>query len=334
MMYSWQHTLFAQLATQRATLPHALLLSGRRGIGKADFARHLASALLCEAPQPSGDACGTCPACGWFNSGNHPDYRAITLSDGDNDEEEGDESPKKKAPTQIGINQIRALTGFMTTSTHRAGLRVVLIDPADALNTHAANALLKSLEEPLPGTLYLLVCHQPRRLPATVRSRCQHQPMPLPNPTEARVWLVAQGVTDPDLFLALCAGAPLEARVVAAEGSSARTVFMSALLRTDITLVGLSELATKIPMVQLVDWLQRFSYDLMEQKYLGQARFHIDLAKQQSALAAHLDAYDLLAWEKQLSEARRVVNHPLNPRLFVESLLAPWMTLRAAAGSY
>ena len=67
MMYSWQHALFAQLAAQRATLPHALLLSGRRGIGKADFARHLARALLCEAPQPSGDACGTCPACGWFN---------------------------------------------------------------------------------------------------------------------------------------------------------------------------------------------------------------------------------------------------------------------------
>jgi len=158
--------------------------------------------------------------------------------------------------------------------------------------------------------------------------------MPMPNLTEAREWLVAQGVTDPDLSLALCAGAPLEARAMAAEGSAARTAFMSALLRADMTLVGLSELATKIPMVQVVDWLQRFSYDLVEQKYLGQARFHIDLAKQQSALAVHLDAYDLLTWEKQLRDARRVINHPLNPRLFVESLLAPWMILRSAAGSY
>lgn len=334
MIYSWQHTLFAQLTAQHATLPHALLLSGRRGIGKADFARHLARALLCEARQTDGDACGTCPACGWFDAGNHPDYRAITLSDGDNDEEEGDESPRKKAPTQIGVNQIRALTDFMTTSTHRAGLRVILIDPADALNTHAANALLKSLEEPLPDTLYLLVCHQPRRLPATVRSRCQHQPMPMPNLTEAREWLVAQGVTTPDLSLALCAGAPLEARAMATEGSTARAAFMSALLRADMTLVGLSELATKIPIVQVVDWLQRMSYDLVEQKFLGHTRFHMDLANQQSALAAHLEVYDLLAWEKQLRDARRVANHPLNPRLFVESLLVPWVVLCSTAGSH
>jgi DNA polymerase-3 subunit delta' len=334
MIYPWQRTLFAQWIAQRATLPHAVLLSGPRGIGKGDFARHLARSLLCEAPQTDGDACGTCPACGWFDAGNHPDYRAVTLSDGDNDDEEGDESSRKKPPTQIGINQIRALSDFMTTSTHRAGLRVVLIDPADALNTHAANALLKSLEEPLPNTLYLLVCHQPRRLPATVRSRCQHQPMPMPTITQARGWLVGQGVAAPDLPLALCAGAPLEARAMAAENSAARTSFMSALLRADTTLVGLSELAIKIPMVQVVDWLQRFSYDLMEQKFLGQPRFHIDLTKQQLPLATHLDVYDLLAWEKQLRDARRVVNHPLNPRLFAESLLAPWMALRSSAGAY
>ncbi|HUX25456.1 MAG TPA: DNA polymerase III subunit delta', partial [Burkholderiales bacterium] len=161
----------------RDKLPHALLFHGRAGIGKLHLAQVLAQSLLCENRSDIGLACGTCPACAWFTSGNHPDFRLVqpeVLAPAQEDGEagEGGEEGKKKPSKQIKIEQIRALSDFLNVGSHRNGYRVVLIYPAESMNPGSANALLKSLEEPSSGVVFLLISHQPSKLLATVRSRC------------------------------------------------------------------------------------------------------------------------------------------------------------------
>ena len=153
----WHTVEFERILAETTSLPHAILIQGRHGIGKAAFAHTLAQALLCESPEPSGAACGRCAACHWLDAGTHPDYRQIepeSFAEADAEEQGGD---KKKASLQIVIDQIRVLPEFIGISSHRGGPKVVLIHPAEALNINAANALLKSLEEPPARTYFCLL---------------------------------------------------------------------------------------------------------------------------------------------------------------------------------
>ena len=327
MIHPWQAKLFRQLAGERGHLPQALLLYGPQGLGKTEFACHLAQALLCESPLPDGAPCDACPACNWFAAGNHPDFRHLR-PEPDAAEAEGGESSPRKGSAQIGVDAVRDLAGFATTSTHRDGLRVVLVEPAEALNVHAANALLKTLEEPRPGSLFLLVSHAPARLPATIRSRCRSVPFHPPQASEARNWLAQAGVQHPELFLALAGGAPLEALRLARQDNGPRSEFLRRLTDPSQSLVQVSEFVARMPVPDWLGWLQRWAHDLVSQKLAGEARYHVDFQDEAARLAARADLYDLLAWERTLREARRLEHHPLNPRLLAESLLAPLLAMR------
>jgi len=138
---------WTQLGARRAQLPHALLISGQRGVGKSELAWAFAESLLCETPTATAQACGSCAACGWLALGNHPDFRllqpdAMAAEEG----ESPDGSGKKKPSQQITIDQVRALDEFLHVGTHRDGARVILVNPAEAMNRSTANSLLKSLE--------------------------------------------------------------------------------------------------------------------------------------------------------------------------------------------
>ncbi len=329
MIYPWQTSLFARFSSRRQALPHALLLHGGRGLGKTDFALTLAQSLLCEAPQDSGGACGQCAACRWFDTGNHPDFRWVSLQEEAPPEDDtASEGKSKKAATQITVDAVRALSGFMTTSTHRQGMRIVLIAPADALNVNAANALLKPLEEPLPDTLILLVSDEPGRLAATIRSRCQNVRFDLPSAAEAQAWLAQQGIEETSLFLALAGGAPLEAKRLAAENTGLRVALLRLLASPEASLAQLSEQAIKMPTPEWIGWLQRWAHDLVEQKLVGHPRYHLDFSEALGRMAPQADLFDLLSWEHQLREARRLAQHPLSARLLAESLLAPGLAMR------
>jgi DNA polymerase-3 subunit delta' len=125
----------------------------------------------------------------------------------------------KTASKEIKIEQIRSLADFMNISTHRQGLRVVVLYPAEALNMPASNALLKTLEEPPPGTVFLLASNGLDRLLPTILSRCRKFALPMPDHAEALAWLQAQGVQDADGWLREQGGAPLAALAQAETGS-------------------------------------------------------------------------------------------------------------------
>jgi DNA polymerase-3 subunit delta' len=141
---------WAQLVARRAQLPHALLIAGQAGMGKFDLARHFAAFLLCESPTAATQACGVCAACGWLAQGNHPDFRLLQPEALAEESTDGAETSARKKPSQqITIDQVRALDEFLHVGTHRHGARVILINPAEAMNRSTANSLLKSLEEPI-----------------------------------------------------------------------------------------------------------------------------------------------------------------------------------------
>lgn len=182
----WQQrplqTALAALAAGR--LGHALLLGGAARLGKRAVADALAARLLCPTPGADELACGRCRGCQLFAAGTHPDFLGIGL-------EVNEKTDKLRS--EITIDQVRRLGRQLALTPRLGGAQVAVLDPADALNTSAFNALLKTLEEPMPGRYLLMVSAHPARLPATIRSRCQRLEFRIPGRDEAREWLLAAG---------------------------------------------------------------------------------------------------------------------------------------------
>jgi len=212
--YPWLAEPWREL-TERAArdaLGHAYLLCGREGLGKYAFAESFARGLLCENRPASGQACGSCRGCLLNSSGNHPDLKLLTLEE------------ERKS---IVIDQVRELIEFFTLKAHYHGRKIGIVYPADTMNTAAANALLKILEEPPASALLILVASRPAMLPATIHSRCQRINFALPPWDVRERWLRDELATrdkSPKLDeLTLC-GAPLE---VLAQLDSSRPQLMN-----------------------------------------------------------------------------------------------------------
>lgn len=331
VLYPWHVTPWQQLQQMRARLPHAILFHGPQGTGKTSFAEAFARSLLCTSPRPDGQACGECEACGWFSQYAHPDYRRLrpeVLDDepGDDGDEDGEarKGGKSKAPSkEIKIDQVRALGDFMNVSTHRQGLRVVLLYPAEALNMASANALLKTLEEPPPATVFLLVSHAIERLLPTILSRCRKFALPMPVFDDARAWLQQQDVADAADWLAEQGGAPLAALDAARSGvRETQDELLRVLARPDTDMaLKLAERLQKAPMPELVLWQQRWLHDLLALKLCGRIRYYPRYRKELDALARRADTPALLHAIRSAGERRAVAEHPLSARLFIEDLL-------------
>lgn len=324
LLFPWQTKSWAQLIRGRERLSHALLLTGDPGIGKRRFAEYLAQFLLCESSEKLTEPCGVCEGCRWYLSGNHPDFRLLAPEEQAEEAEEG--KTKRKSPL-IKVETIRDLIDFVNLTAHRQGAKVVLLDPAEAMNSAAANAFLKMLEEPPSGVSFILVAHHWRRLLPTIRSRCRVFPLPVPDVHAASQWLSAQGVVNPGMHLAHTGGAPLAALDDAhAEWQAQRSAFLDHIANPaslDVLAVAAELEKAKLDTELVVDWMQKWVHDLIGLGLAQRIRYYPDRHEDLGRLAVR--ANNLVGFTDQLRDARRLAHHPLNQRLVFESILFAYL---------
>lgn len=316
----WQQSLWHSLSERSAgeKLPHALLLHGSAGVGKGHLARLLALSLLCNEPQHSLP-CGQCHACRMYAAGSHPDFFLANTSYGvqdDTDEDDGKSRKSRKPATpsrQIKIDCIRDLIHFGNHAAHQGGKRVAIIEPADLLNPNAANALLKTLEEPGDDLFIILVSHEPSRLLATLRSRCQMLLCATPDHRTAIEWLRHHiPIERAETSLAFCHGAPLKA--LAAVHAEHDLLFREVMLTLDasrqreVTYLFAAEQLAKHDAELVLEWWQQLLHRLCSAQPVS----------------------GLLRFNDRLLDARRKARSTANPntRMLLETLLIDWSQLQ------
>ena len=328
--YPWQQPLW-QSAIERVRanrLPHAILLAGPAGMGKRHFAKALAQALLCSNPSSQGEACGTCRDCLLFQADSHPDWLALEPEEG------------KKG---IGIAQIRSLIAFQSLTSQYGKRRVVVITPADTIQQAAANALLKTLEEPAGDTVLLLVSDQPASLLATVRSRCQQWVFrPLSDlDSDSQQWLCkeleAQG-DDSQVWRALfqaSGGAPLRTLALAREGGLAlrATVLegLASLNQGQGSAVALAREWESQGLERLLPILYALVADMIRLKLLPQSEqglSHPSLRGNLQALAEQVDLAFIDALLQHIQRRMGLLQGQVKGQVILEDILLAWQQRR------
>ena len=337
-IYPWQQTVWQHVTQryQQGQLPHALLLSGSAGLGKLHFAQQLALALMCDlnkqvtAEGAFAVPCGQCNGCHLMNAGTHPDFRSV--------------QPEADGK-QISIDSIREVSRFLTLKSQFAPLQVVIVAPAEAMNHHAANSLLKTLEEPTPGSLLLLVTNRPDRLLPTIRSRCQLIEFSTPEPALALNWLEARLAdsekpytatrADMERLLALAYGAPVLALQFAQNGvlESYQQLLQSfeKLAKKQLDPVAEAKQWESVGLAQSVKWLYLWVATLIGFKS-GREEVDITVKWREPVLASmehQLNYNQLYAYLDKVTEITRMIDTPVNVQLTLEDLLTGWQQLHS-----
>ena len=324
---------------------HALLLHGPGQVGQLELGLALARGWLCETVDAArGEpACRQCHSCRLMDSRSHPDFlllisQALRESLGWGAAEEGDDAAggkasKAKPSREIRIDAVRTAIDWGHKTATRGRAKVILIHPAQALNAVAANALLKTLEEPAGRLRLVLTAHDPEALLPTVRSRCQRLPIELPAPEVSVAWLAEQGVDGAAVLLAAAGGQPLEALALRADGidAAAWQGLPGSVLR------GQAATVASWPLARLVDGLQKLCHDLLLLRVAAGAQTrYFDAAGLQPLLKGSLPSAAMLAqWAAELLQAARHDEHPWHAVLRSEALVAQgarlWQTPRSEA---
>ena len=314
----WLAPLHAQVVRgfEAGRMGHAQLLTGPEGLGKHELARMLAKRMLCREATGTAPACAACVSCLRFEQGSHGDFRRIGI-------ELNEKTGKPK--TAIGIEQIRDMAEWLALTAQLGGARVVIIETAHRLNTQAANALLKTLEEPMPGRYLLLVTHQAAALPATIRSRCQRIEVPLPEAAQARQWLAAQGLPEDAAgqLLALAGGNPGLALQWQAQGG--KTLLDA--VKKQLDAMGKGQVAAS---TLARDWL---SDELTALRLLFTAGIAGQLAKTwvlggKSPPKPAQAALRLQDWIDDINRLRLSLSQPLRHDLGLAGLMHEWQRLQ------
>ncbi|GAB4214104.1 MAG: DNA polymerase III subunit delta' [Rhodoferax sp.] len=308
------------LQTLLARGGHAWLLHGPAGMGQFELALALARAWLCEQPSPHG-ACGRCTSCHAIDVHTHadlcvlmPEAHALAMGWPLDEAAQADIDAKKRKPSkEIRVEALRALIEFAQRTDARGRGKVALLYPAERMNAISANALLKTLEEPPGAVRFVLASDAAHALPATIRSRCQAQRMPWPDPVQAQDWLQQQGVAPAQAAIALrAAGQRVHEALSLAPRAAQWGRLPRAVQQADASAFKDWSAA------QVVDALQKLCHDLMLQRAGATPRFFAE-----GDLPGPTPSWTHLAqWAQALVQARRSVEHPFNPGLQLEALLA------------
>ncbi|HEX7814165.1 DNA polymerase III subunit delta' [Dyella sp.] len=307
MPWHAEHWMRLQSRRERGAMPHALLLAGPAGLGKRQFLRRLVKGLFCQEAH-DGDACGQCRSCLLFEAGTHPDF--VSLSYG-----------LRKDGVQrseIVVDQVRELSARLAMASQFGGWQIAVIDPADAMNAAAANALLKTLEEPSAQTMLLLVADAPWRLPQTIRSRCQRIQFQLPSREQSLDWLEGEGLQDATSALDAANGNPGLAWQWSREG---------ALVRRQEVRKDLAALAGGRG--ETMEVVRRWLDNEPGQRLWFAAQAAADEARAKAAAstgpcASAMDSEALDAWYMAANRARDALRGPLRGDLVLLELLARW----------
>lgn len=317
-------------AVQHGRVAHAYLFYGERGIGKRLSALRFAQALNCDTVVGPGDpdACGTCRSCRQIEAGTHPDFTLI-------------EPDAEQATPQIKIEQIREIDSQIVYRPLIGRWKVCVIDQADRLTIGAANALLKTLEEPPPHCLFLLVTSRPSALPATIRSRCQALRFATPSRAQVETALIERRRLSPAeaRFVAMLSEGRLgEAlKLDPQELKAARRELLPltdpASLRSVTALLTAAETLAKSDRAhEALTWLARWLRDLLLVRVGADpdALLNLDCLDALRAAARDVDVAALLDLLDDIETWEQQATRHLNVQLALESIL---LRLRDAIGT-
>lgn len=326
----WLQASFESLIDRfsQGRLPHALLLEGRSGIGELEFASLLAQRLVCSEAAEGVDPCGHCKQCELVGAGFHPDIRTCRPEDS----------------RFIKVDQVRALGEFAIASPQVARRKVIIVDSADQLNINAANALLKTLEEPNADVTLIMLLEAGKPLLPTLRSRCQSLNLPTPDLEVATQWLQqalanqgddAKGESPIDSgvlkkALQLTGGAPMLAQ------SYIRNDFVTAtdacldafrqFLKSKIALEVASKTFLAIGLESSLGVMERWAND-MARLSAGAPANNESASDVLGFLAANNHALAAHGLVEKIREARSGLTYNVNPELEIERLLLAWLDL-------
>lgn len=318
----WQQDIW-QALTRRTHQAHAYLLHGPAGSGKRQMAEQFARFLLCRQPA-SGQACGQCSGCHLFGADSHPDMYRLEP-----------EEPGKG----ILIAHVRELVSGIQQTAQQGGRQVVIVEPAEVMTTESANALLKSLEEPNAGTVFLLVTHHLSFLLPTIKSRCVLQACPLPVPAMAREWLAPQlkelDAEQLDNLLLLAGGSPMQALQFATDNvqgmRGAVVDGVKQLLKRQQAPAQLAGQWAKFPPGLLLQWFAGWCQDMLRYQLTGQeeALGAADMQAVLGHMAKFVQPRQLLETQQWILQRRNKLlrRAPLRTDLVLESLLVRWLAL-------
>lgn len=311
-IYPWQQSLWQNLTQRFPKIGHGLLFYGKTGSGKEAFTQQFVAWILCQARQ-SDAACGQCQSCQWLKANTHPNYMYVST----------DEENKKQNP-QIKIEKIRDLLPFVQQTGE--GWRVIVIEPAEALNLAASNALLKTLEEPSDQVLIILLAAHYLKLPATIRSRLQHFALDRISPDQAQAYLQQHlpqaGQSQYNLLMNLANHMPIQAVELAqAEWLGRRAEFLADWLKLVSQKNMPMQMANKWnKALSFAEFSQMFEYllsDLIAYQ-LAQPIKNIDLDFH--TLATHYSLDYLFKIYQELQQAKQLLKQNVQSNLIVDQL--------------
>ncbi|MCY4329447.1 MAG: DNA polymerase III subunit delta' [Endozoicomonadaceae bacterium] len=327
-LYPWQHDLWTSV-TNRVTnqrLPHALLLTGPAETGRQTFASLLSNYMVCRH-KTENMPCGSCKDCLLFQADTHPDLVNIF---------------PEAAFKQIRIDQVRDMATFLGCHSNQGGYRVITISPAENMNINAANALLKTLEEPGKDILIMLIAQRPERLLATIRSRCQQLRFPLPNKDIATTWLKEQlpEYTDIASVLEMAQGRPLAALRYVHENFKEKCVLLisglKAILSAEQPLTEISLSWKELDSLFIFEWMLFAVTTIVRYKMTHQVSVLPAWLQDDAFLTLinHASATTLMEYYCWLTESYgllvRQIN--LNTQLLNEALLIHWQKILLRVG--
>ena len=337
MILPWHNPDWRRIVDALVTIHHGILLQGLPGTGLREFSIELSRILLCEKPDyDAATWCDNCQNCRLFGAGTHPDFHLLSserestqsriqlIKAYSNRYQDAKERDKKARPGRvIPVDQVRALTGHFSTHSHISSRRVALIIPADRLNINAANALLKLLEEPPAGTVFILATAQPSRLPATVISRCISVKLSTPSRQDSIDWLL-QWLPDSECEQALwlADGAPVTAKALYESGElETRTRVLQGfhqIITGRLTPLQLTQQVMKLEFEDFLVWIQQFIVESVKWKETGSPPYW---DKENGFGPLIVSTERLFGLYDRIGFYRRISRGNLNEQLAIEDLL-------------